>query len=136
MDIIHRLQGLEFEWDENKARSNIEKQGRLMNKPEEEFELRFRPRAAELVSLEIPKDALDSLKKIAAIRDMSYKALLKFYIGKGVRQDLSKLFADRVLDAATEVLTRHLQSEEEVSAIIREIREARTLSGEQHEIAA
>ncbi|MEH1832548.1 MAG: BrnT family toxin [Nostoc sp.] len=25
MDIIYRLQGVEFEWDENKARSNIEK---------------------------------------------------------------------------------------------------------------
>jgi hypothetical protein len=107
-----------------------------MKKPEEEFELRFRPRAAESVSLEIPKDTLDSLKKIAAIRDMSYQALLKFYIGQGLRQDLSKLFADRVLDTATEVLTRHLQSAEEVSAIIREIREARTLSGDQQEIAA
>jgi uncharacterized protein len=27
MDIIYRLQGIEFEWDENKARSNIEKHG-------------------------------------------------------------------------------------------------------------
>jgi hypothetical protein len=25
MDIIYRLQGVEFEWDENKAQSNIEK---------------------------------------------------------------------------------------------------------------
>ncbi|MEH2268459.1 MAG: BrnT family toxin [Nostoc sp.] len=27
MDIIYRLQGIEFEWDENKAQSNIEKHG-------------------------------------------------------------------------------------------------------------
>lgn len=27
MDIIYRLQGVEFEWDENKARSNLKKHG-------------------------------------------------------------------------------------------------------------
>jgi uncharacterized DUF497 family protein len=27
MDIIYRLQGVEFEWDENKAQSNIKKHG-------------------------------------------------------------------------------------------------------------
>ena len=27
MDSVYRLQGIEFEWDENKARSNIEKHG-------------------------------------------------------------------------------------------------------------
>lgn len=27
MNIIYRLQGIEFEWDENKAQSNIEKHG-------------------------------------------------------------------------------------------------------------
>ena len=107
-----------------------------MKKAEEEFELRFRPRAVETVSIEIPKDALDSLKKVAAIRDMSYQALLKFYIGQGLRQDLSRLFADRVLDNAAEILARHIESEEEVSAIIRELREARTSSSSEHEVAA
>lgn len=27
MDIVYRLQGVEFEWDEKKARSNLEKHG-------------------------------------------------------------------------------------------------------------
>lgn len=73
------------------------------------------------VSIEIPKDTLDSLKKVAESRDMSYQALLKLYIGQGLRQDLSKVFVDHVLDTTAQVLTRHIQSEEEVSAIIREI---------------
>jgi len=103
-------------------------------KTEEGFELRFRPRAAETVSIEIPKDALDSLKKVAAIRDMSYQALLKFYIGQGLRQDLSRLFADSVLDRAAEVLAKHIQSEEEVSAIIRELREPRAPIGSEEEV--
>lgn len=92
-----------------------------MKKPEEELELHFRPRAVETVSIEIPKDTLDSLKKVAARRDMSCQALLKLYIGQGLRQDLTKLFADRVLEKTAQVLAQHIQSEEEVSAIIREI---------------
>jgi hypothetical protein len=105
-----------------------------MKKAEQEIELRFRSRAVETVSIELPKDALESLKKVAATRDMSYQALLKFYIGQGLRQDLSRLFADRVLDTAAEVLAKHLQSQEEVSTIIREIREARTLSSSEHNV--
>lgn len=97
-------------------------------KTEEGFELRFRPREMEAVPIEIPKDVLDSLKRVATIRDTSYHALIKFYIGQGLRQDLSRLFADRVLDTAAEVLARHIPSQETVSTIIREIREAKVLS--------
>ncbi len=93
-----------------------------MKKPKEEFELHFRPRPTETVSIKIPKDTLESLKKVATSRDMSYQALLKFYIGQGLRQDLSKLFGDRVLEMTAEVLARHIQSEEEVLAIVQEIR--------------
>jgi hypothetical protein len=93
-----------------------------MKKPEEEFELHIHPHAVETVSIQIPKDTLAALKKVAASRDMSYQALLKFYIGQGLRQDLAKLFSDHVLDTTAQVLTRHIQSEEEVSAIMREIR--------------
>ena len=63
-----------------------------MNKSGEEIELRLRPRVTETVSLEIPADTLESLKKVAASRDMSMEALLKFYIGQSLRQDLAKLF--------------------------------------------
>lgn len=93
-----------------------------MKKPEEELELHLRPRTVETVSIKIPTDTLDSLKKVAANRNMSYQALLKFYIGQGLRQDLAKLFSDQVLETTAQVLTRHIQSEEQVSAIIREIR--------------
>lgn len=53
----------------------------------EEIKLHIRPRATETVSIKIPIDTLESLQKIAAIRDMSVEALLKFYIGKCLRQD-------------------------------------------------
>lgn len=92
------------------------------NEREEEFDLEFYPRESETVSISIPKDALESLEKVASSRDMSVQALLKFYIGQGLRQDLAKLFGDRVLETTEQVLARHMQSEEEISSILREIR--------------
>jgi transcriptional regulator of met regulon len=75
-----------------------------------------------LVTISIPKDTLRSLKKVATNRDILVEALLKFYVGQGLRQDLTRLFSDRVLETTAQVLARHIQSEEEISAIIREIR--------------
>ena len=83
-----------------------------MNKPEEEIKLHLRPRAVETVSIEIPKDTLESLKKVAVSRDMPIEALLKFYIGQGLRQDLAKLFSDRVLETTAQVLAQHMKLEE------------------------
>ncbi|MCF4968478.1 hypothetical protein [Nostoc sp. CMAA1605] len=93
-----------------------------MNNPEEEFILQLHPRLNETVTLEIPKDTLESLKKIADSRDMSCEALLKFYIGQGLRQDLAKLFSNRLLEATAQVLARHIESEAEISNILQEIR--------------
>ncbi|MEG4443747.1 hypothetical protein QUB47_14450 [Microcoleus sp. AT9_B5] len=92
-----------------------------MNNSEEEIKLQLRPRTAEIVSLNIPIDTLSSLEKIAANRDMSVEALLKFYIGQGLREDLAKVFSERLLDKTAQVLARHLESAEEISTIIREI---------------
>ncbi len=93
-----------------------------MKNPEpDEPELRIRPREAEEVSLKIPKDTLASLDRIAAHRDMSRDALVKLYVGQGLRQDLSKQYAERVLATAATVLARHLESREEASAILQEI---------------
>lgn len=98
-----------------------------MNKPDEELELHLNPRETETVSIKIPKETLESLKKVAANRDMSLEGLLKFYIGQSLRQDLSKLFSERVLESTAQVLTRHIQSEDEILAIMQEIQAETTL---------
>ena len=92
------------------------------NELEEEFEIKFRPRETQMVSIAIPKDTLASLKEVAVSRDMSVQALLKFYIGQGLRHDLARLFGDRVLKTTEHVLARYMQSQEEVFSILREIR--------------
>ncbi|NEQ70742.1 MAG: hypothetical protein F6J86_04900 [Symploca sp. SIO1B1] len=61
-----------------------------MNKPENEFTLQLHPRLQEQVSLDIPTDTLVSIKKVAVSRDMSCEALIKLYIGQGLRQDLAQ----------------------------------------------
>jgi len=94
-----------------------------MKKAEEEPQLSVRSRETEVVALAIPKDTLASLRQVAAQREMSEQTLLKFYIGQGLRQDLTRLFGDHVLTTTAHVLARHLQSDEAVAAIMREIRE-------------
>ena len=89
---------------------------------EEGFELRFRERPSQVITIHLPVEVVESLEQVATSRDMTLEALIRFYIGQSLRQDLSKLFADRVLEKTEQVLTRHLQSEEQVSEILREIR--------------
>ena len=89
---------------------------------EEGFELRLRSRASKPVTVHIPADTLASLEKIAANRDMSVEALLKLYVGQSMRQDLAKLSADRVMEKTEQVLRQHIRSNDEVSAILKEIR--------------
>ena len=94
-----------------------------MKRHEEESSLRIRPRETEVVSITLPKDVLASLKKVAAERDMSFQALLKLYIGQGLREDLTRLFGNHVLETTAHVLARHLPSEKDIASIMREIRE-------------
>lgn len=91
---------------------------KMLNK---EPTLRLRPREAEKVSLDIPKDTLASMQRIAASRDMSLRGLLKLYIGQGLRQDLSRFYADHVLNSTAEVLARHLHDDDQISAIMQDL---------------
>ncbi len=85
------------------------------------FQLTTRPRPMETVTLKVPVDALHELERIADGRDMSVEALLKLYVGQGLRQDLAKRFGERLLESTASVLSRHLESEQEINAILREI---------------
>lgn len=93
-----------------------------MKDTEEITNIRLRPQVTEAVSLPIPVDTLELVQRVAATRDMSPEALLRFYIGQGLRQDSARLFSERIMETTAEVLARHISSEEERSAILREIR--------------
>jgi hypothetical protein len=89
---------------------------------EEGYVLKFRERESEEITLKIPKDVLASLDKVAKMRDLSVHALLKLYIGQNLRQDLANYFSNNILEKTEEVLSRRLQSKEEVSEILHEIK--------------
>ena len=61
-----------------------------MNNVEEELTLKVRSRPTTTVSIEIPTDTLESLNQVALHQDMPLSIVLKFYIGQGLRQDLTK----------------------------------------------
>ena len=92
-----------------------------MSKPEDTAKLAIRPRPTVAVTLSIPVETLESLQRIATRRDMSPEALIKLYVGQGLRQDMSRLFSNRIMETTAEVLARYIPSEEERSAILREI---------------
>ncbi|MBC7527418.1 MAG: hypothetical protein H7308_07685 [Chthonomonadaceae bacterium] len=68
-----------------------------------EVALPLKPRLTQDVPLQIPADTLLTLEKVANSSDMSVDALLKFYIGQGLRQDPTQLFSDRVLETTAQV---------------------------------
>jgi len=51
----------------------------------------------------IPRETLEALEKVAMKKDLPLKALLKFYIGQGLRKDLSQ-------DEITELALKRLKS--------------------------
>ena len=87
-------------------------------------ELHIRPRPSTAVTLNVPTETFTTLQEVAINRDMSVEALMKLYIGQGLRHDIAQRFAERVLDLTAQVLARHGQSQEQVEAIVREIRSA------------
>ena len=93
-----------------------------MSEPDEITLLRLHPRPTEIVPLVIPTGTLATITQVAETRDMSPEALIRLYIGQGLRQDTARLFSERILDVTERVLARHIESEDERTAILREIR--------------
>jgi hypothetical protein len=92
-----------------------------MTNSNEAEKIELRPRPTQVLALSLPRDTLASLRRVAGWRDMRPEALLKLYIGQGLRQDVSRFSSARILETTAEVLARHIPSEEQRSAIIREI---------------
>jgi len=60
-----------------------------------------------MISLRIPVDVLEKLKKIAPAKGMSgYQALMKYYVGKGLREDLELVRQVESAEKLESTLTR------------------------------
>jgi len=96
-----------------------------MNSPDSEFELKIKPRPSEALTISVPVDTLNALERVAAKKDLSLEGLIKFYVGQGLRSDLSQLRADQTLETAQQVLMEYLDSDE-AAKIVDQIRQRST----------
>jgi hypothetical protein len=80
-----------------------------------------RNRPMRTVSIRIPLDVIEDLKRVAPLRGFSdYQPLVRAYVGQGLRMDLERLENDTVA-ALVESLKRHGVSEEVVNAALDEL---------------
>ena len=72
------------------------------------------------ISLRIPEDVIEDLKRVAPLRGFSgYQPLMRAYVGQGLRADLERLDSDAVA-ALVESLKRHGVSEDTISEALRD----------------
>jgi hypothetical protein len=75
-----------------------------------------------MVSIRIPDDVIDDLKRIAPMLGFSgYQALIKAYIGQGLRSDLERLEGGVELSALVESLRKKGVDDEIIASAIAEV---------------
>ncbi len=81
-----------------------------------------RKRPTTMISMRMPIDVLEDLKDIARIKEMSgYQALIKFYVGKGLRKDLSELRREDAANKARGVLEKHNVDPKVIAEVIESV---------------
>ncbi|MFH1113452.1 MAG: hypothetical protein V1792_05985 [Pseudomonadota bacterium] len=61
-----------------------------------------------MVSLRMPEDVVENLKRMAPLKGMSgYQALIKYYVGMGLRRDLETLWLQEVPERIQGILAKH-----------------------------
>ena len=74
-----------------------------------------------MVSLRIPEDVIEDLKRLAPVLGFSgYQALIKAYIGQGLRADLERLEGNVEISTLIESLRKQGVKEEIISSAVAE----------------
>ena len=83
-------------------------------------------RPMTMVSIRIPNDVIEDLKRVAPMLGFSgYQALVKAYIGQGLRADLERLESSVEVSALIKSLRKKGVKEEIISSAMAEARIAR-----------
>ena len=78
-------------------------------------------RPTTMISLRLPVDVLDDLKRVAPLLGFSgYQALVKAYIGQGLRSDLERLEESGAVAALIESLRRQGIADAVISSALAE----------------
>ena len=79
-------------------------------------------RPMTMVSIRIPDDVIEDLKRVAPMLGFSgYQALIKAYIGQGLRSDMERLEGGVELSALIESLRKKGVNEETLSAVMEDV---------------
>lgn len=77
------------------------------------------------ISLRIPEDVVEDLKRVAPVLGFSgYQPLIRAYIGQGLRRDLEILERQPDLQQLVESLRRHGVTEDVINSAISELKTA------------
>ena len=80
-------------------------------------------RAMVPVSIRMPKDVVEDLKRIAPQLGFSgYQPLIRAYVGQGLRHDLARLDSSTNLESFIESLRRHGVKDDIIAEAIAEVR--------------
>ncbi len=80
-------------------------------------------RVMTMISLRVPEDVVEDLKRIAPLLGFSgYQPLMRAYIGQGLRADLDRLEAQPTLPVLVENLRKHGVSDEIIATVLAESR--------------
>lgn len=73
------------------------------------------------VMIELPADVVADLTRVAPLRGFSdWEALLRAYIGQGLRQDLARLDSNQIMSNLLESLRAHGVSNETIASAVAE----------------
>jgi hypothetical protein len=75
-----------------------------------------------MVSLRMPEDVVEKLRRMAPLKGMSgYQALIKYYVGIGLRRDLETLWLQEVPERVKCILSKHGLSGEVQEELLEEL---------------
>jgi len=79
-------------------------------------------RPMSTISLRIPEDIVDDLKRVAPLLGFSgYQPLLRSYVGQGLRRDLEALEGEIELTELIDSLVRHGVDESVIAEVMSEV---------------
>ncbi len=74
------------------------------------------------ISMRLPEDVIDELKRVAPMLGMNgYQPLIRFYVGKGLRESLAELHGSQ-WERLADILRQRGMAEAQVAEIIGEAR--------------
>ncbi len=79
-------------------------------------------RPLTMISMRMPAEVLEDLKRVARVKGMSgYQALIKFYVGQGLRKDLAEMHRQDAAEKARGILEKHKVDPKVIAEVVESV---------------